>query len=189
MKKSFGVKPWLLPMPVLMIATYDTNGTVDVMNMAWGGICDDDKVALNLSPGHKTAKNIALKGAFTLSVADAAHMKEADFFGIASGNTMADKFARTGLTATKSEKVDAPIITEFPVTLECTVLESVEVDGTLRVIGQIVDVLIDTATLDESGNPDPRKVGALAVDPFNHGYYVLGEQVGQAWDSGNPLLG
>ena len=188
MMKSFGVKPWLLPQPVLMIATYDADGTVDVMNMAWGGISDDDKVALNLSPGHKTAKNIALKGAFTLSVADAAHVKEADFFGIASGNTMPDKFARSGLTAVKSDKVDAPIVREFPVTLECTVMECVEVDGTLRVVGKIVDVLIAEAVLDDKGHPDAAKIRALAVDPFSHGYYVLGEQVGEAWSSGKVLM-
>lgn len=98
MKKELGIKPYLFPMPVLMIATYGSDGTVDVMNMAWGGICAENMVSLNIGEGHKTAENIKQRGAFTLSVADIPHIEAADFFGIASGNKMADKFERTGLT-------------------------------------------------------------------------------------------
>ena len=121
MKKSLGVKPYLYPMPVLMIATYGEDETVDVMNMAWGGICGNNMVALNITESHKTAKNIKARGAFTVSVADAAHLKEADYFGMASANNAADKFARTGLHAVRSEHVDAPVVEEFPLTLECKV--------------------------------------------------------------------
>lgn len=110
MKKDLGVKPYLFPMPVLMIATYGDDGTVDVMNMAWGGICAENMVSLNIDADHKTAKNIKKRGAFTLSIADIPHIQAADFFGIASGNKMEDKFARSGLTAVKSEKVDAPVV-------------------------------------------------------------------------------
>ena len=117
MKKDLGVNPYLFPMPVLMIATYGEDGVVDVMNMAWGGICAENMVSLNISEGHKTSENIKKRGAFTLSIADIPHIKEADFLGTASGNTMPDKFARSGLTAVKSEKVDAPVIQEFPITL------------------------------------------------------------------------
>lgn len=116
MKKDLGVKPYLFPMPVLMIATYGDDGTVDVMNMAWGGICAENMVSLNIDTDHKTAKNIKKRGAFTLSIADVPHIQAADFFGIASGNKMEDKFARSGLTAVKSEKVDAPVVQEFPLT-------------------------------------------------------------------------
>ena len=101
-------------MPVLMIATYGKDGKVDVMNMAWGGICDENQVALNISESHKTSQNIKERGAFTLSIADIPHMAEADYFGIASGNDISDKFAKTGLTAVKSTRVDAPVITDFP---------------------------------------------------------------------------
>ena len=114
MKKELGVKPYLFPMPVLMIATYDQEGKVDVMNMAWGGICAENMVALNIDEDHKTAKNIKEKMAFTLSIADVDHLAEADFFGIATGNKMEDKFQRSGLHAVKSDKVDAPIVEEFP---------------------------------------------------------------------------
>ena len=128
MKKDLGVKPYLFPMPVLMIATYGDDGTVDVMNMAWGGICAENMVSLNIDTDHKTAKNIKKRGAFTLSIADVPHIQAADFFGIASGNKMEDKFARSGLTAVKSEKVDAPVVQEFPLTLECKVVYSQQQD-------------------------------------------------------------
>lgn len=123
MLKDLGVKPFVFPMPVLLIASYDEKDKVDVMNMAWGGICANNMVALNISEGHKTAKNIKLRQAFTLSIADIDHLKEADFFGIASGNQMDDKFEKSNLTAIKSKNVDAPIVTEFPLTLECEVVE------------------------------------------------------------------
>lgn len=143
MKKDLGVKPYLFPMPVLMIATYGDDGTVDVMNMAWGGICAENMVSLNIDADHKTAKNIKKRGAFTLSIADVPHIQAADFFGIASGNKMEDKFARSGLTAVKSEKVDAPVVQEFPLTLECKVVEDkMEVYGH-HVLGEIVGVLAD----------------------------------------------
>ena len=106
MKKDLGVKPYTFPMPVLMISTYNADGTVDVMNMAWGGICAENMVALNIDEDHKTARNIKERGAFTLSIADVAHLEEADFFGMATGNKMADKFARSGLHAEKSTRVD-----------------------------------------------------------------------------------
>lgn len=188
MKKSLGVKPYLFPMPVLMIATYGENDIVDVMNMAWGGICANNMVALNITETHKTAKNIKERGAFTLSIADAAHIVEADFFGIASGNNMPDKFERSGLQAIPSERVDAPIVEEFPLTLECKVAELQHDKGGFRVLGEIVNVIADESVLDETGNVDPTKLNAFVFDQFQSGYYVIGEKIGQAWDSGKSLM-
>ena len=188
MKKSLGVHPYLFPMPVLMIATYDEKDTVNVMNMAWGGICEENQVALNLSPGHKTVKNLKLKGAFTISIADAANVAQADFFGIASGNKMADKFARSGLHAVKSGLVDAPVVTEFPITLECKMLKMVTEDECCRVVGEILNVLAEENVLDENGRVDPLKVNALVFDPFLHGYYTIGDKAGQAWQSGKGYM-
>lgn len=188
MKKDLGVKPYLFPMPVLMIATYGDDGTVDVMNMAWGGICAENMVSLNIDADHKTAKNIKKRGAFTLSIADVPHIQAADFFGIASGNKMEDKFARSGLTAVKSEKVDAPVVQEFPLTLECKVVEDkMEVYGH-HVLGEIVGVLADESVLDETGKVDASKLNAFAFDQFRSGYYAIGEKVGQAWHTGAPLM-
>lgn len=188
MKKSLGVKPYLFPMPVLMIATYGEDGTVDVMNMAWGGICAGNMVALNISESHKTAANIKARGAFTISAADAAHLAQADFFGIASGNKMPDKFARSGLHAVPSEKVDAPIVEEFPLTLECRVAELQHDKGGFRVLGEIVDVVADESVLDEAGKVDPTRLNAFVFDPYQSGYYALGEKIGQAWSSGKKFM-
>lgn len=188
MKKELGVKPYLFPMPVLMIATYGENDVVDVMNMAWGGICAENMVSLNISEGHKTSENIKKRKAFTLSIADIPHIEAADFFGIATGNKMPDKFARTGLTAVKSGKVDAPIIEEFPLTLECKVVEDkMEVYGH-HVIGEIVGILAEETVLDEKGKVDPKKLNAFVFDQFQNGYYAIGEKVGQAWSTGTPLV-
>ena len=174
MKKDLGVKPYLFPMPVLMIATYGDDGTVDVMNMAWGGICAENMVSLNIDTDHKTAKNIKKRGAFTLSIADVPHIQAADFFGIASGNKMEDKFARSGLTAVKSEKIDAPVVQEFPLTLECKVVEDkMEVYGH-HVLGEIVGVLADESVLDETGKVDASKLNAFVFDQFRSGYYAIG---------------
>ena len=188
MKKDLGVKDYVFPMPVLMIATYCDDGTVDVMNMAWGGICDHDKVALNISESHKTAENIKKRMAFTLSIADIPHLQEADFFGIASGNKMADKFARSGLHAVKSEKVDAPVVEEFPLTLECRVMEYHHTDYGFRVVGEIINVLAEESVLDEKGKVDPKRLNAFVFDTFQSGYYAIGEKVGQAWSSGKDLM-
>lgn len=185
--KDLGVKPYLFPMPVLMIATYCDDGKVDVMNMAWGGICDTDKVALNLDETHKTSENIKKRRAFTLSVADIAHLKEADYFGIVSSNDVPDKFERTGLTAVKSQKVDAPIIAEFPLTLECELMECQHPEGGFRVLGRIVGVLADEKILTD-GEPDVKKLGAFVFDQFTNGYYAIGEKIGEAWSSGAELV-
>ena len=189
MRKDLGVKTYLFPMPVLMIATYNEDDTVDVMNMAWGGICDTDKVALNITESHKTAANIKARGAFTISVADVDHLAEADYFGIASANRVSDKFERSGLTATKSAHVDAPIVEEFPVTCECEVLELHRCEWGFRVVGKIVNVSVREDVLDAEGEVDPVKVGAFVFDTFKSGYYALGEKVGQAWDSGKGYMG
>ncbi len=188
MKKDLGKVPAVYPMPVLMIATYDENGKVDVMNAAWGMICGMDKIALCISEPHKTTKNIRKLGAFTVALADAAHVKEADYFGIASGNNTDDKFERTGLTAVKSDKVNAPVIDEFPVTMECELAEIVTTDNFHSVIGNIVNVKADEEVLDENGKINPEKLNALIFDQFRSGYYVSGEKAGQAWSSGKELM-
>lgn len=121
MRKDIGITEGIFPMPVLMVATYNEDGSVNVMNAAWGMMQDKDIVALNLDETRKTVKNIKARGAFTVSIADAAHIIEADYFGIESGNDVTDKFKNSGLTAYKSQVVDAPIICEFPLCLECDV--------------------------------------------------------------------
>ena len=188
MLKDLGVKPYTFPMPVLMIATYGEDGKVDVMNMAWGGVCAENMVALNLDEEHKTSENIKKRGAFTLSVADVAHIEEADFFGIATGNKMEDKFERTGMHAVKSARVDAPVIEEFPLTLECKVVEAKREVYGFHVIGEIAGVLADEKVLDEKGRVDPTRLNAFVFDQFQNGYYAIGQKVGLAWSTGAPLM-
>ncbi|MGP1529039.1 MAG: flavin reductase family protein [Treponema sp.] len=187
-KKELGVHPFLFPMPVLMVATYSEDGKIDVMNMAWGGVCAENMVLMNIDETHKTASNLKHKRAFTLSVADIPHIEAADFFGIASGNIMVDKFERSGLHAVKSGKVDAPIIEEFPLTLECKVLEAKHAVFGFYVVGEIIGVLADPVVLNENGKVDPTKLNAFVFDQFQNGYYAIGAKVGQAWKSGSGLM-
>lgn len=188
MSKNLGVKPYLFPMPTYMIGTYNEDNSVDVMMMAWGGICAEDMVALNLEEDHKTVANIKKRKAFTLAVPGTDTLKESDFLGIATSNKMADKFERTGLHAVKSERVDAPVITEYPVTLECEVVEMQTQPYGLRVLGKIVNVIADEKVLDNKGNIDAGKLNAFAFDQMQNGYYAIGEKVGQAWHSGADLM-
>lgn len=188
MKKDIETKIAVFPMPVLMIAAYDENGVVNVMNAAWGMISDMDKITLFIDEDHKTTKNIRAVKAFTVSIADKSHMAEADFFGIASGNKMTDKFARTGFHAVKSSHVNAPIIDEFPIAMECELLEIVQTENLHAVVGKIVNACADEKVLDDKGKVDPSKINALIFDQFQSGYYVVGEKVGKAWNAGAPLM-
>lgn len=188
MLKDLGVKPYTFPMPVLMISTYNEDGSVDVMNMAWGGVCAENMVALNIDEDHKTSENIKKRRAFTLSIADVDHIEEADFFGIATGNKMKNKFEKSGLHAVKSTRVDAPVVEEFPLTLECKVVECQNTSYGFRVLGEIVNVLADEKVLDAKGKVDPTKLNAFVFDQFRSGYYAVGEKVGQAWQSGAKLM-
>ena len=175
-KKELGVVPAVYPMPVLIVAAYDKGGKVNTMNAAWGMICDMDKIALFISEGHKTTKNILETKAFTVAIADKAHMDVADYFGIASGNNTPDKFERTGYTAVKSQHVNAPVIDEFPVTMECELAEVVSTETMYCIVGKIVNVVADEAVLSENGKVDPAKLNALIFDQFQSGYYVSGER-------------
>lgn len=188
MTKNLHAKPYLFPMPTYMIGTYNEDDTVDVMMMAWGGICAEDMVALNLEAEHKTVANIESRKAFTLAVPGTDTLRESDFFGIATANKMADKFERSGLHAVRSERIDAPVITEYPITLECQVIEMQSQPYGLRVLGKIVNVIADEKVLDGAGNIDASKIHAFAFDQMQNGYYAIGEKVGQAWHSGADLM-
>ncbi len=182
MRKNLKLTEGIFPMPVLMIATYNEDGSVDVMNAAWGTMKERDEVILSLTESHKTVKNIKAKKAFTVSVADSKHVVEADYLGIASGNNTPDKFEKTKLTAVKAENVDAPIINEFPICLECELIEV----GDYGVVGKVVNISVDESVM-ENGNVDIEKVSAIAFDPYTHGYYKVSERVGNAFKDGLQL--
>lgn len=185
MRKNFGAKPWLYPQPVLIIATYGEEGTPGAMNAAWGGIADMNRIAMYLSGSHKTVKNILSRKAFTVSMADAAHVDACDYVGIVSGNTTPDKMARAGFHVTKSEVVDAPVIDELPMTLECKLISFDEESELL--LGEIVNVSADERILDSEGKIDPQKLRPITFDPVHNDYLVLGEKVGNAFEDGKKL--
>nr|WP_207302777.1 flavin reductase [Olsenella sp. Marseille-P4559] len=150
-------------------------------------ISSGDKIALFINERHATTKAIHQTGAFTVSIADRDHMDVADYYGIATGNTLPDKFAQSGYHAEKSAHVNAPIITEFPVTMECELAEVVQTENIHAIVGTIVNVSADEKVIGENGKVDPEKLNALAFDNFQSGYYLVNQKVGQAWSAGKEL--
>lgn len=187
MKKQLDSKMGLFPMPVLMIATYNKDETVDVMNAAWGTMFSRDQLILELGASHKTMENIKQRNAFTVSIADAEHTIEADYFGVVSANNTPDKFEKSKMSTVKSELVDAPIVNEFPVCMECELEEIREGDHGCDVIGNIINLSADEEVLTSDGKVDISKLNAIAFDPFTFGYYKIGERVGNAYKDGLQL--
>ncbi|MBQ9539281.1 MAG: flavin reductase family protein [Treponema sp.] len=184
MKKDFGKQTYMYPMPVLIIATYDEQGNPDAMNAAWGGIHDTNQIGICLDKSHKTTKNIAAKKAFTVSIADAAHVKECDYLGLVSGNKEPDKIKKASFSVTKSKFVDAPIINELPMALEC---ELVEMRGDSDyIVGNIVNVCADESVLTD-GKIDSSKLKPICYDPVLHNYNLLGDVVGKAFSDGKAI--
>ena len=184
MRKNFGEKTWMYPLPVLIVGSYDENGKADAMNAAWGGIYDANQVILCLSAGHKTTKNIKAKGAFTVSFATADTVVACDYVGITTANTTSDKMKKAGFHTVKSEFVDAPIIEELPMTLECKLVKIGE-DG--HIIGEVVNVSVDEKILGDDGLVAAEKLGAITFDPVHNTYLKLGEKVGNAFSDGKKL--
>ena len=176
----------IFPMPVLMVATYNEDGSVNVMNAAWGTMQERGIVALNLTETHKTVQNIKARKAFTVSISDAAHVVEADYFGVVSGNKEPKKFEKSGLTASKAEVVDAPVINEFPLCLECEFIEFQNDTYGIGVIGKVVNITADDRVM-VNGKLDMSLVNAIAFDPYTHGYYRVAERVGEAFKDGLSL--
>ena len=182
MRKNFGAKPLCYHQPVFILAAYDENGVPNAMNAAWGGITEDAEITICGSADHKTTLNIQARKAFTVSMATVDQMLACDYVGIVSGNKVPDKFAKAGFHATKSEFVDAPLIDELPMAMEC---ELVSYDPeSCRLVGRIVNVSADEAVLGENGKVDPKKLRPITFDPMNHAYLVLGEKVGNAFKDG-----
>ena len=184
MRKNFGAKPICYPQPVFILSAYDENGVPNAMNAAWGGISDDKEISFCISAGHKTTHDILARKAFTVSMADAAHVTECDYVGVVSGNDVPDKLDKCGFHTTKSEFVDAPLINELAMALECR-LVSYDPE-TCRLVGEIVNVCADESVLTD-GKIDPSKLRPITFDPMNNAYLVLGERVGNAFQDGLKL--
>lgn len=185
MRKNFGAKPILYPMPVFIIATYGEDGTPDAMNAAWGGVSGSNEITMCVSARHKTTANILARRAFTVSMADVANVVACDYVGIVSGNDTPDKLQRAGFHVTKSAFVDAPLIDELPMALECRLVRYDAQSGQL--VGEIVNVCADDRVLNDAGDIDPAKLRPITFDPVSHAYLALGEKVGNAFSDGAAL--
>lgn len=183
MRKNFGKQSWVLPQLVLIIATYDKEGKPNAMNAAWGGMYDDNKIGFCLGP-HKTTDNIKESKAFTVSFADTKTLVASDYVGIVSANDEPDKMKKAGFTAIKSERVNAPIIEQFPITLECK-LDKITEDG--YVVGEIVNVSAEESVLAADGKPDWDKLGLIVFNPIRAEYRRVGEKVGNAFSDGKSI--
>ena len=184
MRKNLGAKTAVYPMPVFMIGTYDAFGTANLMNAAWGGIAEDKEISICVSDNHKTTRNILMTGAFTVSMATADYVKECDYLGLVSGEDVPNKVEKCGFHATKSEFVNAPLIDELPLAVEC---ELISYDSTTcRLHGRIVNISADESILTD-GKVDPKKLRPITYDSFNHHYLVLGEVVGNAFSDGKAI--
>ena len=185
MRKYFGAKAILYPMPVLIIGTYDENGNSNAMNAAWGGISEETQISICVDDGHKTAKNVVKAGAFTVSIADVENVVACDYVGIVSGNKEPNKIEKAGWHATKSEFVDAPLFDELPMALECKLISYDE--ETCRLVGEIINVCTDERILDENGKIDLNKFNPITYDPVHHTYRKIGDVVGMAFSDGMKL--
>lgn len=185
MRKQLKPKAYIYPLPVLIVGTYDDNGTPNAMNAAWGTICDMNKVVICLDHSHKTTKNLLKNKSFTVAIADKDNVVESDFVGIVSGNDTPDKISKTGWKIAKSKFVNAPIFENFPLVLECK-LESYDIETELC-IGQVVGVNADDNILDDKGKVDLTKFKPICYDCDTHGYFTLGDRVGNAFKDGLKL--
>ena len=185
MRKNFGAKPWTYPQPVFILATYGEDGMPDAMNAAWGGISDDNELTMCISASHKTTANILARKAFTVSMATAEQVVACDYVGIESGKRVPDKLEKTGWHLTRSEFVDAPLVEELPMAVECR-LVSYDPES-CRLVGEIVNVSADESILDADGKIDPDKLQPITFDPIHNVYRTLGQAVGHAFQDGAKL--
>jgi flavin reductase (DIM6/NTAB) family NADH-FMN oxidoreductase RutF len=188
MKESLGPKTIVFPTPVFVVGTYDKEGKPNAMTVAWGGICCSRPpcVAVSLRKATYTYWNIVEREAFTINIPSEAHLRMADYFGMASGKTE-DKLATAGLQAVKSTLVDAPYIDEFLLVLECKLIHTFEIGLHTQFVGEILDVKADNSVLDERGTPEIEKVKAVLFTPESRKYYGIGEFLGDAYSIGKGI--
>ena len=185
--KSFGQKSWILPQPVLIIGTYNSDGTPNAMNAAWGGQWDAKEIVISMG-AHATTENLARCNDFTVAFATKDTMVASDFVGIVSAKNDPEKMKKTGWTAIKANNVNAPVFTDFPMTLECHILRKIdESEEGYYIVAEIVNILVNEEFLAEDGKPDVEKMQLITYDPVHHGYIALGGRVGNAFCDGKQL--
>ena len=186
MRRDLGRKPWFYPLPVLIIGTYDENGVPDAMNAAYGGLYNSGMIEFSIGHGRKTFQNIQATKAFTVSFADVPNLAASDYVGLVSGSK-GNKLEKAGLRTVKSEHVDAPVLQDFPVTLECQVMSVTKIGQHMHIVGEIVNVLAEESVLNEKGQVDAARLKAIAYDPAGNQYLAASQPVGKAFSAGIPL--
>lgn len=185
--KNFKPAAWLLPQPVLIIGTYDADGTPNAMNAAWGGQWSANEIVISLG-SHATTDNLNRCGDFTLTFATVNTLTGADYVGIVSGRKQPDKIKKTGWNVVKADNVNAPVFTDFPITMECRVKEKINRSETgFCLIGEIINIFCDEKYLAEDGKPDVEKMHLISFDPIHIGYIGLGKRAGNAFHDGIAL--
>ena len=185
--KSFGQKAWMLPQPVLILGTYNADGSANAMNAAWGGQWDAKEIMISMG-AHATTENLARCPEFTVAFATRDTMVAADFVGIVSAKNDPGKMQKTGWKVQRAENVDAPVFADFPMTLECRILRKIdESEEGYYIVAEIVNVLVNEDFLAEDGKPDVEKMHLIVYDPIHHGYMELGSRVGNAFLDGKKL--
>lgn len=186
--KSFGVKSWMLPQPVIIIGTYNADGTPNAMNAAWTGQWDAKEIVISMG-AHATTENLNRCGDFTIAFATESTMVAADYVGMVSAKKVPNKMAKTGWTAIRAEHVDAPVFTDFPISIECRIKDKIDESAEgYYIVAEIVNILVDEKYLGEEGLPDIEKLGLITYDPIHHGYVTLGKRVGNAFADGKKLM-
>lgn len=187
MMKSFAPKPWVAPQPVLIIGTYNENGIANAMNAAWGGQWDMKEIVISMG-SHATTQNLNRNGEFTVAFASKKTLVASDFVGIVSAKNDPNKIEKTGWKAEKAKMVNAPVFTDFPMTLECRIKEKIDESAEgYYIVAEIVNILVNENYLAEDGNPDIEKMELIVFDPVHHNYIELGKKVGQAFSDGKVL--
>lgn len=185
--KSFEPKPWIAPMPVLIIGTYNENGTPNAMNAAWGGQWDSTEIMISMGK-HATTENLNRNKDFTVAFATVETMVAADFVGIVSAKNDTKKIEKTGWTIENARLVNAPVFTDFPMTFECRIKEKIdESDEGYYIVAEIINILVDEKYIGNDGKPDIEKMNLISYDPIYHRYLSLGKKVGDAFSIGKNI--
>lgn len=188
--RSLGPRALLYPTPVVVVGSYDAAGKPNVMTAAWAGVCCSQPpcVAVSIRPSRYSYEGITRRRAFTLGIASVEHVRQVDYFGLASGASE-DKFAGAGLTPVRSDTVDAPYVAEFPIALECRLLRTVELGVHTQFIGEVLDLKADEAVLGPGGLPDVEKVRPFLYAPGQSAYFTVGPRLARAFSAGKGLGG
>lgn len=185
--KNFKPKAWVLPQPVLIIGTYNADGTPNAMNAAWGGQWDYEGIVISMG-SHATTANLDRCGEFTVAFATVDTLVASDYVGIVSAKKCPDKIARTGWKSVKGEHVNAPVFDCFPMTMECRIKEKVhESESGYYLVAEILNIVCDEKYLAADGKPDVEKMRLITFDPIHNGYIALGARVGNAFHDGQAL--